>query len=351
MSNSLQSQTSIFNKLLAETLKKSNEQSFDDICLITNEPLLSDHIKLNCGHTFNYKPIFCEVIEQKNKMTYLETQRLKNNQIKCPYCRNIQTGILPYRNNMEKIKYVNWPINMAYKPYKCSYIFLSGKKKNLQCGASCSHEKYCSKHLKMMENREKKQKEKENIKKQKNNFNNDTLLKSIPFDSYFIKCVFELNKWKATHENNTIPTLHKTKTKFYFRHKCQHIINKGKKNEKCCSHYVKCSKVISNHSKQSITPIFYKQYLCHKHNKMTNHEKQNNIIIYPKNIKIDLNNIPDEYLINEQTFNLFLAKFYNNYFNSSFLYTYDRFIGFNKKMIEENNIIETLETLTNLFII
>ena len=347
MNITLKSQTNIFNKLLAKTLKETKDDTFDNICLITNETLLPDHIKLNCGHTFNYNSIFKEVVQQKYKsFLYLETQRLKNNQIKCPYCRYIQKGILPYRENMEKIKYVNWPEKLAFKQYKCKYIYLSGKKKGLECGNPCSHKTYCKHHLNIIEKRKQKQKQKDMELKN----TSCTLLTNISSDSYFIKCLFELNQWK---EKNSMPTIHRTKTNTYFRHKCQHIINKGKKNEKTCKNYVKCSKVINNNSKQSISPVFYKQYFCGKHDKMTKEETENNVIYFPKEVKIDLNNIPECYLINEQTFNLFLSKYYTNYFNSQCLYKYNKFSGYEKIIMNDhdNNEIIYTNNNSNIFLI
>ena len=46
------------------------------------------------SHLFNYSAIFKEIKNQKKNPTYLETQKLSTKQIKCPYCRNIQNGLL-----------------------------------------------------------------------------------------------------------------------------------------------------------------------------------------------------------------------------------------------------------------
>ena len=45
--------------------------------------------------------------------------------MKCPYCRTIYDGILPYVNieGVKRIKYVNSPINKCIKLNKCKYVF------------------------------------------------------------------------------------------------------------------------------------------------------------------------------------------------------------------------------------
>ena len=42
-----------------------NDINEDNCCLLTKESLHSVHIKLVCGHKFNYVPIYREVIAQK----------------------------------------------------------------------------------------------------------------------------------------------------------------------------------------------------------------------------------------------------------------------------------------------
>ena len=81
-------------------------------CLITYEPLLSDFVTMECGHKFNYTPLFNDVLNHKTKYNSLETSlgKLKHNEIRCPYCRNKQTTMLPYYENkgFEKVNGVNF---------------------------------------------------------------------------------------------------------------------------------------------------------------------------------------------------------------------------------------------------
>ena len=83
-----------------------------DTCLITHEPLLSDFVKMDCGHKFNYSPLFNDVFNHKQKYNALEKSsgKLKYNEIRCPYCRNKQTTMLPYYEDKEfgKVPGVNF---------------------------------------------------------------------------------------------------------------------------------------------------------------------------------------------------------------------------------------------------
>ena len=68
-------------------------------CLISNKPLDKNHIKLQCNHTFNFIPLYLEIKQQKTIKNFNEIVLLKKNQLKCPYCRNIQSKLLPYYMN------------------------------------------------------------------------------------------------------------------------------------------------------------------------------------------------------------------------------------------------------------
>ena len=169
--------TNDFNKQLYLMMSQSDNQDDDEnCCLITNKPLTENHVELVCGHKFNYESIFNEVVKQKKKYNHLEVTRLKKNQIKCPYCRTIQNGLLPHKEGFEKIKFVNYPPILCLLPNKCNYIFASGKKKGMKCEKGCSGE-YCNPHNKIMEKRklkhlEKQEKQLEKQAKKEKNKNN-----------------------------------------------------------------------------------------------------------------------------------------------------------------------------------
>ena len=143
-----------FNKQLMELLCKADDKDANNYCLISNELLDENFIKLCCNHKFNYDSIFNEIRNQK-KYTLLETQKLSLNQIKCPYCRTVQIGLLPHRQGYMKISGVNWPPKYQHLPNNCIYKFASGKRKKLPCNKKCM-QKYCTNHAKIMKNRKSK---------------------------------------------------------------------------------------------------------------------------------------------------------------------------------------------------
>ena len=105
-----------FNTELLKMICKddSHVTNTTECCLISGEPLLSSHITLKCKHKFNYLNIVEEVKRQRIP-SHLEVQRVHKHQIKCPYCRTIQDGILPFKAELsEKIYGVNWPPSKMY---------------------------------------------------------------------------------------------------------------------------------------------------------------------------------------------------------------------------------------------
>jgi histone H3/H4 len=79
-------------------------------CLISNQPLNEKSITLKCGHSFNYEPLFNDIMNHKKKFNAMERNILREREIRCPYCRNIQTGLLPYYEELglKKIHGVNF---------------------------------------------------------------------------------------------------------------------------------------------------------------------------------------------------------------------------------------------------
>jgi hypothetical protein len=101
----------------------------DNNCLITNAPLADRHVKLKCGHAFNYVPLFNDIRNHKTKFNTMESTAgtLKLNEIRCPYCRNIQTGVLPYYEDLgvQLVNGVNMydpNINIHGDYIKCQFI-------------------------------------------------------------------------------------------------------------------------------------------------------------------------------------------------------------------------------------
>jgi len=99
-------------------------------CLITNKPLTDKYVSLNCGHKFNYIPIYHDIFNHKKKFNYMEcsSRRLNMNEIRCPYCRSKQEGVLPYYQELglKKVNGVNfYDVNCKhyYMYSKCEYLY------------------------------------------------------------------------------------------------------------------------------------------------------------------------------------------------------------------------------------
>jgi len=86
--------------------EEKEEENEDDICLITKQNLCDRFVKMNCGHKFNYLPLYNDILNHKKKFNSMEsrTGALHNNEIRCPYCRNKQTGVLPYYEDLSLLK-------------------------------------------------------------------------------------------------------------------------------------------------------------------------------------------------------------------------------------------------------
>lgn len=98
----------------AELYKSDSEDDCDGVattlgdCMITHAPIQGiDYVTLECGHMFNYDAIFNDIYNHKKRFHSLETSRLKEQQIRCPYCRHIQNKLLPHYPGKRKVCGVN----------------------------------------------------------------------------------------------------------------------------------------------------------------------------------------------------------------------------------------------------
>ena len=138
---------------LKELNEQLNEKEYnEDICLISKEKLEENHITLPCSHKFNYLPLYKEICSQKTKQQPLEITRLQFHQIKCPYCRTIINGLLPYQNRIDikKKNGVNYPIKYSLPFYKCNWKYKNGNLKGTECNESAGlydNKCYCNKHM------------------------------------------------------------------------------------------------------------------------------------------------------------------------------------------------------------
>jgi hypothetical protein len=99
-------------KSLDEEEEEHKTEEDSKLCLITNKPLIDKFVELKCGHKFNYVPLYKDIYNHKIKFNSMEASNgsLKGNEIRCPYCRQKQVGLLPYYEHMgvKKIGGVNF---------------------------------------------------------------------------------------------------------------------------------------------------------------------------------------------------------------------------------------------------
>ena len=120
--------------------EQSNQNTQEPIlCLISNMPLTENFVKMTCGHTFNYIPLYNDILNHKKKFNIMEHQSLKNIEIRCPYCRKVQQELLPYHKypGVKEVHGVNFfdptiiiknqcaccaHTNMTFITGKCEYV-------------------------------------------------------------------------------------------------------------------------------------------------------------------------------------------------------------------------------------
>lgn len=145
-----------------EELYKPNLDDDDDdnFCLISNMVLDENKITLPCNHSFNFIPLYKEVVNQKTgSFVGLEINRLNFNQIKCPYCRQKFNQLLPHvrlNNEISYVSGVNAPERLCMEFKQCNYIFKAGKNKGNKCNKTAFHSSigcYCDSHQKIISNK------------------------------------------------------------------------------------------------------------------------------------------------------------------------------------------------------
>ena len=144
-----------YSELKKENQKVEEPEEDEEVCLISGQSLIpTSCIKLDCGHKFNYLPLLNSIHEEKINMNskshyYYSSAYLREHQLRCPYCRQIQEKILPYYPELHKkrVRGVNFPTSLSMGTNECNHVFKSGKNKGVFCGKKCYREK-CHAHYK-----------------------------------------------------------------------------------------------------------------------------------------------------------------------------------------------------------
>jgi len=90
----------------AELNKIDNLVVDDDTnkCLITRLPLVDGFVRMECGHSFNYLPLYNELVQQQKPSI---CGYAKLGRIVCPFCRHSQQTFLPYNPSFKLVIGVN----------------------------------------------------------------------------------------------------------------------------------------------------------------------------------------------------------------------------------------------------
>ena len=99
----------LFNELFIQEVFGNeiiNNEIVKETCLISDDVLEDNYITLNCGHKFNYDSIYNQIRSSKvckKRGGYRNNIIIRTNQFQCPYCRKIQTGLIPHREGYDKV--------------------------------------------------------------------------------------------------------------------------------------------------------------------------------------------------------------------------------------------------------
>jgi hypothetical protein len=73
-------------------------------CLITRLPLVDGFVRMECGHSFNYLPLYNELVQQQKPSI---CGYAKIGRVVCPFCRHSQQTFLPYNPAFKLVIGVN----------------------------------------------------------------------------------------------------------------------------------------------------------------------------------------------------------------------------------------------------
>ena len=107
----------------------SDNEDDSNKCLISDEILVDKFVKLPCGHSFNYIPLYYDIKNHKTKFNNMEASsgKLLIHEIRCPYCRSIHDSLLPYYEDLELAKihgvnYLDPTHNSIAQPKVCCFV-------------------------------------------------------------------------------------------------------------------------------------------------------------------------------------------------------------------------------------
>jgi len=267
---------------LYKSLDINDIEEDDNICLITNKLLTDKYVKLECGHKFNYTPLYNDLKNHKKKFNLMEgsSSKLRINEIRCPYCRSIQTKLLPYYEELglEKLNGVNFydeNIKEMYEgglSHKCQYtseecascstywgtsqISIYNNKDPLKPITYGDNKHYCYLHKrKMIKEYKLKEKEKEKEAKQKQKEEAKLLKQKQKEEAKLAKKSSNLIKNKNLLTENVVLESSITINQDTKQNGCIQILKSGTKKGHPCG----CK--------------IYSENICKRHHSLNNKEK------------------------------------------------------------------------------
>ena len=255
-------------KSLDESGENKVTNNDDNVCLITNLPLTECYVKLECGHRFNYVPLFKDLVVRKNKSAAMDTQILKANEIRCPYCRNKESTLLPYYENMgvDKVHGVNFiDDSKIIAKTKCASSYFSGTCNYKDGVLSCQHtyvttfedgKDYCYTHVRFLERKAlkdkilkkkeeekaKKLQEKQKAKEEKQNEKSAAKQK--------LKEEKEQKKAEAKAHKNANQTSIGENVVMFSENGCKQILKTGSRKGQICGCKIKTDYFCARHTKK-----------------------------------------------------------------------------------------------------
>jgi hypothetical protein len=276
--------------------KNNDDDGFgdNDCCLISNLPLINNFVKLKCGHKFNYAPLYKDIFNHKKKFNNMEQiqTKLKQNQIRCPYCRNVQDELLPYYENfgypkehginfydVNKANNDNYNTGYVTANHQCQYQIINLDASGNSHTHQCNHFGHVHSMLKNKYNNENKYCYTHKlavVKQIKETIKQDNMNKKLEEKN---KKLEEKNK-KLEEKNKKIEEKNKLKMEL-LQKKLEVNINSTNCNQFC--------KAILKSGKNKGTQCFantYKDCLCKRHYVLGYKDYANNTII-EENIVIE----------------------------------------------------------------
>ena len=131
----------------SKTTSPQRNNHEENKCLISGSELSENAITLECGHSFNYIPLFNDLVcykypKHQGHYIYSDNLYLKEHELRCPYCKQLiilnkfasnkmRHGVLKYKN---ELIHPGMSDTMALNLARLGIIYGCGKKYKIYRG-------------------------------------------------------------------------------------------------------------------------------------------------------------------------------------------------------------------------